>query len=99
MLDLNSGNLSKEWTVDQMKLRHLMSNVWSGQREMYQHSLLYHAEDDGRRDKKLTIQSKMDLSKLPPCTDNLLPYIFLCRLLFGLLQKRQSVHLLVSQAL
>ena len=29
MLDLNSGNLSKEWTVDKMKLRHL--NLMYGQ--------------------------------------------------------------------
>ena len=34
-------------------------------------------------DERLTTQSKVDFSKLPPYTDNLLPHIFPCKSLFG----------------
>ena len=34
-------------------------------------------------DEELTTQSKVDFSKLPPCTENFLPYIFFpCKSLF-----------------
>ena len=52
-----------------------MSDVWLLQTEIYRHCPWNHLKKMVGEDEQLTTKSKIDLSHLPPCRDNLIPYI------------------------
>ena len=52
-----------------------MSDVWLLQAEIYRHCPWNHLKKMVGEDEQLTTKSKIDLSHLPPCRDNLIPYI------------------------